>query len=68
VRRAVVLAVLAAALAAPAAAAKPMLGILGDANRFRALTGQQSQVGHVIVGWSQGYSWGTRFETRLRRT
>jgi hypothetical protein len=30
-----------------AAAAKPMLGILGDATRFRSLTGQQSQVGHV---------------------
>ena len=34
-----------------AAAAKPTLGVLGDTNRFRALTGQQSQVGHVIVGW-----------------
>jgi glycosyl hydrolase family 26 len=62
-RRSLLLVAVACAAAAlvEAAAAKPMLGILGDASRFRALTGQQSQVGHVIVGWSQGYSWGTRF-------
>jgi hypothetical protein len=35
-----------------------MLGVLGNAARFGSLTGQRSTVGHVIVGWSQGYTWG----------
>ena len=56
----------AAGVLVQAAAAKPTLGILGDANRFQALTGQQSQVGHVILGWSQGYSWGSRFSVLFR--
>ena len=29
------------------------LGIFGNIGRFHSLTGQQSQVGHVIVGWGQ---------------
>jgi hypothetical protein len=29
------------------------LGIFGNLQRFESLTGQQSQVGHVIVGWGQ---------------
>jgi len=29
------------------------LGIFGSIDRFQSLTGQQSQVGHVIVGWGQ---------------
>jgi hypothetical protein len=41
---------LAAGVLVQPAGAKRALGILGDANRFQALTGQQSQVGHVIVG------------------
>jgi hypothetical protein len=48
-------------LAAPAAAAPPLLGIKGDAARFQQLTGQDSQVRHVIVGWGQGDSWGSKF-------
>jgi hypothetical protein len=48
-------------LVQPAAAKPPTLGILGDAGRFRGQTGQQSHVGHVILGWNQGYSWGSRF-------
>ena len=55
----------AAGVLVQAAAAKPTLGILGDAGRFRALTGQQSHVGHAILGWNQGYSWGTRFSVLL---
>jgi hypothetical protein len=48
------LAVVVAFLAlAPAAQAATQLGIFGNIDRFHSLTGQQSQVGHVIVGWGQ---------------
>jgi hypothetical protein len=48
------LAVLTAALAlAPAASGATQLGIFGNIGRFHSLTGQQSTVGHVIVGWNQ---------------
>jgi hypothetical protein len=60
-RIAVALAALAFALAAPASAAAPLLGIKGDAARFGGLTGQQNEVQHVIVGWGQGVSWGSKF-------
>jgi hypothetical protein len=47
-------AVLVAALAlAPAASGATQLGIFGNIGRFHSLTGQQSAVGHVIVGWNQ---------------
>jgi hypothetical protein len=45
-------------VAVPAASASLMLGVLGSAGRFSSLTGQRSTVGHVIVGWNQGYTWG----------
>jgi hypothetical protein len=57
VRRLVVIGLI-AALAAPAASARPFLGVLGSKSRFQALTGQRSTVGHVIIGWNQGYRWG----------
>jgi len=48
------LAVVAAFLTlAPAAHGATQLGIFGNIDRFQSLTGQQSQVGHVIVGWGQ---------------
>ena len=55
--------VAAAVVAASASAAPPppLLGVKGDAGRFEALTGQNSQVRHVIIGWEQGVSWGTHF-------
>jgi hypothetical protein len=59
VRVAVVVAAL--AFAAPASAAAPLLGIKGDAARFGGLTGQQNGVQHVILGWGQGDSWGSKF-------
>lgn len=39
----------------PAASARTptQLGIYGNIDRFAALTGQHSEVGHVIVGWGQ---------------
>jgi hypothetical protein len=46
---------------APAAAASPLLGIHGAMPRFLQLTGQDSTVGHVIVGWDQGAGWGSQF-------
>lgn len=56
-RRAVLATVLFLALV-PAASAKVMLGVLGSQSRFASQTGQRSNVGHVIVGWNQGYTWG----------
>jgi hypothetical protein len=44
---------LAALVLVPAAQAATQLGIYGNIDRFAALTGQHSQVGHVIVGWNQ---------------
>jgi hypothetical protein len=37
-------------------AAKPQLGILGDAPRFTQLTGQRSTIRHVFAGWHQGHA------------
>ena len=45
----------------PAASAKILLGVLGSQSRFAAQTGQHSQIGHVFLGWNQGYTWGGRF-------
>jgi Glycosyl hydrolase family 26 len=59
IKRTLLLAAAVLALAPTADAARPYLGIRGNAARFQSLTGQQSAVGHVIVGWGQGYSWGT---------
>ena len=52
----------AAVLGVPAASAAPrLLGIKGDPVRFQTMTGQDSQVRHVIVGWGQGQTWGSQF-------
>jgi hypothetical protein len=56
-----VLVLVPAASARPDAALKPLLGIKGNADRFQSLTGQHSAVGHVIVGWNQGATWGSPF-------
>ena len=47
-------------LATPASGAAPnfLLGVLGNADRFQAQTGQDSQVRHSLVGWGQGVTWG----------
>jgi hypothetical protein len=55
------LTILCALVLVPAAAARPLLGIKGNSERFASLTGQQSTVGHVIVGWGQGAGWGSSF-------
>jgi hypothetical protein len=56
-----VVVVLCALVLVPAAGARPLLGIFGNAERFTSLTGQRSTVGHVIVGWGQGAGWGSPF-------
>ena len=71
-RYAGVAALLAVAVAAPAAGAAPsrtdpLLGVKGDAARFQTLTGQDSQVRHVIVGWDQGMTWGSPFVDLMRQ-
>lgn len=69
-RRGLLLLVVSAlALAGTAASApqgaKPLLGIYGDAGRFQQLTGQRSDVRHVILGWNQGLRWGKRLNRLL---
>jgi hypothetical protein len=52
---------LVALVAVPAAGAKVLFGVNGDVARFASLTGQRPQVGHTIVGWGQGATWGAKF-------
>src|SRR5919199_3550100 len=50
---------------APAAAARPLLGVHGGLDRFDALTGQQSAGTNVFVHWGQGQTWGASFSRLL---
>jgi Glycosyl hydrolase family 26 len=43
------------------------LGVLGDASRFRAQTGQESAIRHLIISWNQGVEWGTRLPALLEQ-
>ena len=52
-------------VAVPSASGSLMLGVLGNAARFGSLTGQRSTVSHVILGWSQGYTWGAPLARQL---
>src|SRR3954449_7425392 len=66
--RRVALLVALAALALPSGAGAAVnLGILGNAARFDGLTGQHSAVNHVILGWNQGYTWGSRLAALMPR-
>jgi hypothetical protein len=60
--RRLALVALCALVLVPAAGARPTFGVLGDSHRFESLTGQHTQVGHTIIGWGQGATWGARFE------
>jgi hypothetical protein len=42
-----------------------MLGVLGDANRFLAQTGQQSTIRHLLISWNQGVEWGSKLPVLL---
>jgi hypothetical protein len=59
-RRLAVSALLALVLA-PSASAQPLLGVLGNPLRFQGLTGQRSTVVEKVIGWNQGYTWGSPF-------
>ncbi len=50
---------------APAAGAGVLLGVVGDRDRFRLLTGQKSDVQLAFFGWNKGYTWGKQFEDRF---
>ena len=64
-RRLTLLVALVALLTPASASARPYLGVLGNAGRFDGLTGQHTQVGHIVLGWEQGYSWGSRLAALL---
>jgi hypothetical protein len=59
--RALVVALCALVLA-PAAWARPLLGLYGDSARFASQTGQRTDVGHIYLGWGQGQTWGSGFD------
>ena len=41
------------------------LGVLGDAARFQAQTGQRSTVRHTLISWNQGVEWGSKLSVLL---
>ncbi len=53
-RLALTAAIVAALAAAPLASARVILGVHGDADRFAAQTGQDSQIHHTFVSFDQG--------------
>jgi hypothetical protein len=59
VRRLGLIALLSVAVvaAATAASSKPLLGIAGNADHFKSLTGQDSVVRQAFLGWGQGQSY-----------
>jgi hypothetical protein len=59
--------VLCALVLAPAALARPLLGLYGDTTRFATQTGQHTDVGHIYLGWGQGSSWGSGFDRIVPR-
>jgi PKD repeat protein len=63
----VVAALTVAVLAAtPGALAKPILGLTGNAPRFKAQTSQTSNVLQAFLGWGQGQSYGSPFGVLLK--
>lgn len=58
---ALVAALLCGLVFASGAAARPLLGVLGNPARFEQQTGQHSTVVEKIVGWGQGDTWGGSF-------
>jgi hypothetical protein len=55
--------VLCALALAPAAFARPYLGLaIGDPGRFSAQTGQRTALRNIYLGWDQGYRWGSSFD------
>jgi hypothetical protein len=48
-------------VATPGAFAKPILGLTGDASRFKAQTAQQTNVRQAFLHWGQGLTFGAPF-------
>jgi hypothetical protein len=48
-----------------AAASNRLLGITGNTERFKTLTGQDSQVRQAFLGWGQGQTYGSPFAALL---
>jgi hypothetical protein len=65
--RALLAAGFAALALVPAAAARPLLGVAGDAGHFAAVTGQRGATTHVYLGWGQGHTWGSSFDRVFAR-
>jgi len=65
-RRALVVAFVGLAAAAPAHA-KSQLGITGDLPRFTVLVGQDSTVHQAFLGWGQGQSYGAPFPSLFQQ-
>lgn len=63
--RRVLVAAAVALVLAPPAAARISLGVLGNPGRLAAQTGQRTTVGHVILGWNQGNTWGARLAVQF---
>jgi hypothetical protein len=64
----VLFACLAASTAAEATVAAPrsvLLGVYGPKARFAAATSSAVRVGHVILGWSQGLTWGAPLDQQF---
>src|SRR5512133_957974 len=55
----------AALVLVPAASTRVSLGVLGNPGRLASQTGQRSTVGHVILGWNQGNTWGARLPVQF---
>src|SRR5262245_9002504 len=66
-RRAVAVAALALTLVSTGTAAGPklLLGVTGNIDRFKQLTGQQSAVHQAFLGWGQGQGYGSPFKNLL---
>jgi hypothetical protein len=50
----------------PGALGKPILGVTGNVDRFKAQTDQVSQVDQAFLGWGQGQTWGAPFNVLLK--
>jgi hypothetical protein len=57
--------VLVVSSSAAAAGPRTLLGITGNIDRFRQLTGQQSAVHQAFLGWGQGTEYGSPFKDLL---
>jgi hypothetical protein len=65
-RLAVAVLTVAVLVATPGAFGKPILGLTGNASRFKAQTAQKSNVLQAFLGWGQGAGYGSPFNVLLK--